>query len=83
MIILHLKKDLKYLFYPYDVSELPAKKERTSEAIKIVHSPTNRKYKGTELIISVIDKIKKERSIEFLLMENVDRSKSTRNKKWM
>ena len=27
---LALKKDLKYLFYPYDVSELPAKKERIS-----------------------------------------------------
>ncbi|HCY77957.1 MAG TPA: hypothetical protein DHV28_18780 [Ignavibacteriales bacterium] len=72
---LALKKDLEYLFYPYDVSELPAKKERTGEAIKIIHSPTNRKYKGTDLIISVIDKIKKERNIEFLLKENVDRKK--------
>jgi len=70
---LALKKDLKYLFYPYDTSELPMKKERTIDSVKIVHSPTNRKYKGTELIISVIDKIKKEKSIEFLLMENVDR----------
>ena len=40
---------------------LPMKKERTIDAVKIVHSPTNRKYKGTELIISVIDKIKKEK----------------------
>jgi hypothetical protein len=72
---LALKKDLHYLFYPYDASELPNKKGRTGEAIKIVHSPTNRKYKGTELIISVIDKIKKERNIEFLLLENVDRLK--------
>jgi glycosyltransferase involved in cell wall biosynthesis len=72
---LALKKDLKYLFYPYDVSELPKKKERTGEAIKIVHSPTNRKYKGTELIISVIDKVKRERKIEFLLIENMDRKK--------
>lgn len=72
---LALKKDIEYLFYPYDISELPQKKERTSETIKIIHSPTNRKYKGTELIISVIEKIKKERKIEFLLMENVDRNK--------
>lgn len=72
---LALKKDLKYLFYPYDTLEIPAKKDRTSQLIKIVHSPTNRKYKGTELIISVIEKIKKERSIEFLLMENVERMK--------
>jgi len=72
---LALKKDLKYLFYPYDVSELPTNKERINETIKIVHSPTNRKYKGTELIISVIDKVKKERKIEFLLIENMDRNK--------
>ncbi len=72
---LSLKKDLNYLFYPYDPSELPVKKERMDEAIKIVHSPTNRKYKGTELIISVIDKIKKERKIEFLLLENIDRQR--------
>lgn len=72
---LALKKDLEYLFYPYDTSELPVNKERSSDAIKIVHSPTNRKYKGTELIVSVIDKVKKERKIEFLLMENVERSK--------
>ena len=72
---LSLKKDLKYIFYPYDTSELPVKIVRTNEAIKIVHSPTNRKYKGTELIISVIEKVKKERNIEFLLMENIPRYK--------
>lgn len=72
---LTLKKNLEYLFYPYDTSELPVKKERSSDEIKIVHSPTNRKYKGTELIVSVIEKVKKERKIEFLLMENVERSK--------
>jgi hypothetical protein len=72
---LALKKDLEYLFYPYATSELPVNKERSSDAIKIVHSPTNRKYKGTELIMSVIEKVKKERKIEFLLMENVERSK--------
>jgi len=70
---LSLKKDLNYLFYPYDPSELPVKKERMDEEIKIVHSPTNRKYKGTELIISVIERIKKERRIEFLLLENIER----------
>ena len=34
---LALKKDLEYLFYPYDKAELPFKKERSSDAIKIVH----------------------------------------------
>jgi glycosyltransferase involved in cell wall biosynthesis len=72
---LSLKKDLKYIFYPFDTSELPIKKDRASETIKIVHSPTSRKYKGTDLIISVIDKIKNEKNIEFILLENIPRNK--------
>jgi hypothetical protein len=71
---LALKKDLHYLFYPYDPSELPQKCMEENENITIIHSPTNRKYKGTELIISVIERIKKEKKIIFLLKENVDRN---------
>ncbi len=70
---LKLKDDIHYLFYPYDASELPEKHNQVNEVVTIIHSPTNRKYKGTELIISVIEKIKKEKKIKFLLMENVDR----------
>ncbi len=70
---LGLKKDLHYLFYPYDTSELPERIGPTDETVTIVHSPTNRKYKGTELIISVIDKIRKEKKINFILMENKPR----------
>lgn len=72
---LALKKDLEYIFYPYNTSELPERRMHESDRIKIVHSPTNRKYKGTELILSVIDKIKKERKIEFILLENLSRDK--------
>jgi glycosyltransferase involved in cell wall biosynthesis len=72
---LALKKDLEYIFYPYDPSELPEKKKDGSDKVKIVHSPTNRKYKGTDLIISVIERIKKEKNIEFVLLENLPRSK--------
>lgn len=70
---LKLKKDLEYLFYPYDPSELPETDNENDEVIKIVHSPTKRKYKGTELIIEVIEKVKKERKIEFILCENIER----------
>ncbi|MEI7812141.1 MAG: glycosyltransferase [Ignavibacteria bacterium] len=67
---LALKKDLAYTFYPYDTSELPERVINENDTVKIVHSPTNRKYKGTELIISVIEKLKKEKKIEFILIEN-------------
>ncbi len=72
---LALKSDLEYIFYPYDPSELPATEKSDDDSIvTIVHSPTNRKFKGTELVISVIDKIKKEKKINFLLLENIPRS---------
>ncbi len=71
---LALKKDLNYLFYPYDPSELPEKSNSENEVTTVVHSPTNRKYKGTELIISVIDKIKQQKKINFILLENKPRN---------
>lgn len=72
---LKLKSDLEYLFYPYDPSELPQRNISNDGLVRIVHSPTNRKFKGTDLIITVIDKIRKEKKIEFLLLENLPRQK--------
>ena len=71
---LALKKDLHYLFYPYDPSELPEKKNELNENPVIVHSPTNRKYKGTELILNVMGRIEKERKVQFILLENKPRN---------
>jgi len=71
---LKLKKNLYYLFYPYNASELPKKSNVENEPVSIIHSPTNRKYKGTAIILSVIEKIKKERKINFILAENIKRS---------
>ena len=71
---LAMKDDLCYLFYPYDPTELPEKNKSENEIVTIVHSPTNRQFKGTELIITVIEKIKKEKKINFILMENRPRS---------
>ncbi|HZW38019.1 MAG TPA: glycosyltransferase [Ignavibacteriaceae bacterium] len=76
---LFLKPDLKYLFYPYDISELP-KKNKIGDVVKIVHTPTNRKYKGTNLIIEVITKLKKEKKFEFILLENTPRKEVLRIK---
>ncbi|MFM8456584.1 MAG: hypothetical protein ACKOAK_07435, partial [Ignavibacteria bacterium] len=69
---LALKNDLEYVFYPYDPGELPAvNPDKDFSSIRIVHSPTNRLYKGTELILSVIDKLKKSFIFEFHLLENL------------
>jgi hypothetical protein len=67
---LGLKPDLEFIFYPYDSSELPARKAKEDEVIRIVHSPTNRRFKGTDLIIDVIRDLQKIRKFEFVLLEN-------------
>lgn len=72
---LALKSDLQYIFYPYDPAELPVKQNKGNDSVTIVHSPTNRKYKGTDLIISVIERIRKEKNINFILLENMPRNK--------
>jgi len=64
---------LEYVFYPYDTSELPERKAHEHKAVRIVHSPTNRRYKGTDIILEVIKKIQREKFIDFRLLENIPR----------
>ena len=71
---LSLHRNISYIFFPFDVSEYKIKKKKNSK-IKIIHSPTNRKFKGTDKIINVINEIDKQRQIEFILLENMDRNK--------
>ena len=71
---LQIYKGINYLFFPFDVKQFTIK-EKHNDKIKIIHSPTNRKFKGTDKIIKVIDEIQKERQIEFILLENMDRQK--------
>lgn len=71
---INLHKNINYIFFPFDVSQYQIKK-RNNKKIKIIHSPTNRKFKGTDKILKVIDEVNKERQIEFILLENVERSK--------
>lgn len=66
--------NIKYLFFPFDVNSYEIKK-KNNKKIKIIHSPTNRLFKGTDKILKVINEIGKERRIEFLLLENMDREK--------
>ncbi len=71
---LELHKNINYIFFPFDVNDFKIKK-KTNKKIKIIHSPTNRKFKGTDKILKVINEIDKIREIEFILIEGMERSK--------
>lgn len=71
---LSIHKNINYIFFPFNVNEFEIKK-KNNKKIKILHSPTNRKFKGTDKILKIINEIGKERQIEFILVENTERSK--------
>lgn len=71
---LSIYKNINYIFFPFNVNEYKIKK-KSNARIKIIHSPTNRRFKGTDKILQVINEIDKVRQIEFILLENIERSK--------
>lgn len=71
---LQLYKDLNYIYFPFDIKNYEYLYKFDSK-IKIIHSPTNRLFKGTNKILSVIEELKKESDFEFMLVENTEREK--------
>ncbi|MFZ4591200.1 MAG: glycosyltransferase [Ignavibacteria bacterium] len=71
---LQLHKNIHYLFFPFDVKKVEYKYAQ-SDRVKIIHSPTNRLYKGTEKILAVIDELKKSYDFDFILAEHIPREK--------
>ena len=52
-----------------ELVDIKDKKYFKNEKINIVHAPSDRQIKGTEIVIKVIDKLKKKYSINFNLIE--------------
>lgn len=71
---LQLHKNIHYVFFPFDVNQVDYRFPELKK-VKIIHSPTNRLYKGTDKILKVIDDIKKTHDFEFILAENISRDK--------
>ena len=70
----HLKihPDINYIFFPFDTDKYSFK-INGNKKLKIIHSPTNRLFKGTDKILKVIDEVKKDIEIDFILAENIKR----------
>lgn len=68
--------DIHFLFFPFDgslVKYISDEEYDKQGKLKIVHAPTNRFVKGTEAIINAVEKIKKSRNIELVLLEKLPR----------
>jgi len=70
---------LKYLFLPFETSNFTSK-AKLNDIIRVAHAPTNRFYKGSDLIISVCSKLESEKLVEFDLIENVSHADALKRK---
>lgn len=63
-----LHRNIQYIPIPFDPSPIP---QRTgeNEILRIVHSPTNRAFKGTREILEAFRKLRKVRKVEIVLLE--------------
>ncbi len=62
----------KFLFYPFFIEEMPPKCKIDDGKIRIGHSPTRRASKGTDVILSVLSRIKKDfKNVEIVLIEKM------------
>lgn len=77
---LQLHSNIHYLFFPFDVKQVQYNFPELNK-IRIIHSPTNRLFKGTDKILKVVEDIKKTHDFEFILAENISREKLLEMKK--
>lgn len=61
--------NIHYLYIPFDVTPYKVRTEE-NKRLRIIHSPTNRSAKGTHLILPIIEKVKRVREADFVLVEN-------------
>jgi glycosyltransferase involved in cell wall biosynthesis len=70
--------NINFLFFPFDNSGIKFvndEKYNSGNDLKVVHAPTDRVIKGTQEIIAAIEKAKKSKKFDFVLLENLPREK--------
>ena len=68
--LLEKHPNINYLFLPFSTAAYK-KRSDLNEKLRVSHAPTNRHYKGSEIVISVCTKLQKEGKITFDLIEGL------------
>jgi hypothetical protein len=66
-----LDPSLHFLFFPFRLPEISDSQFRSSNSIRIGHSPTNRAVKGTDEILKQLELLKSSHPVEIVLIENL------------
>ncbi len=78
---LKLHPAIYHIPFPFDTTQFKPVEKKPLKKIIIGHAPTNRKAKGTDIIISTVEKLKKDYNVELLLIENLPYKKAIALKK--
>ena len=68
--LLQKHPNINYLFLPYSFNPDIKRKTSLNKKIIVCHSPTNRYYKGSKIIIEICRRLESKRLIQFDLVEN-------------
>jgi len=77
--LLEKHPNIQYLFLPFDTNQY-FPKSTLNDKIRVVHAPTNRFYKGSDVIIDVCQKHHDSGDIIFDLVENVSHAEALSRK---
>lgn len=66
---LQLHPEIHYLFFPFDPWRFQPV-ERNNTRLRLFHSATNRRYKGSNHIIEIGHRLEEEFEVDFVFMEN-------------
>ena len=69
--LLRLHPNIEYLYLPYNIDNIKSEK-RLNNKIRICHATSNRRFKGSEKIISICTKLENEMNIDFVLIEKMN-----------
>jgi glycosyltransferase involved in cell wall biosynthesis len=72
--LLALHPDLQYIAIPYDCSHLP-RSTPPADTLRIIHTPSVPRWKGTHLIEPVLRRLASERRIEVVILTGVSRQR--------
>jgi len=67
----------KFMFYPFFADDMPPRRMRDDGKVRIGHSPTRRSTKGTDVILTVLERLREKfPQVEIVLIEGLPYQKA-------
>lgn len=65
-------QQIPYLYFRFPMGEIPSEESKAPSTVRILHAPSNRMIKKTDIVLEAISLLEKHScDVEFILLENV------------